>query len=58
MESFYASACAELERVLAPTGQMALLTNLPELVQFTRPFRREETEISLFGQPPHIIHFF
>jgi 23S rRNA G2445 N2-methylase RlmL len=56
--SFYTSACAEIERVLAPSGQMALLTNLPELVQFTRPFQREETEISLFGQTPHIIHVF
>ncbi len=30
--TFYAALCAEMERVLAPSGQVALLTNRPELL--------------------------
>jgi len=53
----YARACAEMERVLAPGGRIALLTNLTGLVGFERLRPAGETEISLFGQTPTIIIF-
>jgi tRNA (guanine6-N2)-methyltransferase len=51
---FYAQLCAEMERVLAPNGRVALLTNRPELLHFERLVCREQVEISLFGQRPTI----
>ncbi|MBI3958958.1 MAG: methyltransferase domain-containing protein [Chloroflexi bacterium] len=51
---FYAQLCAEMERVLAPGGRVALLTNRPELLRFQRLACREQIEISLFGQRPVI----
>ena len=52
--TFYAELCAEMERVLAPGGRVALLTNKPALLQFQRLSCLEEIEISLFGQRPTI----
>lgn len=51
---FYTSLCAEMERVLAPDGRVALLTNRPDLLVFQRLACREQVEISLFGQKPTI----
>lgn len=50
----YAQICEEMERVLAPTGRIALLTSRPEWVRFETLTCREEIEISLFGQRPKI----
>ena len=44
----------EIERVLVPGGQVALLTNLPDLVIFKRLKCDKQVEISLFGQTPTI----
>lgn len=55
--AFYAQLCAEMERVLVPGGRVALLTNRPELLHFERLARREQVEISLFGQRPVISVF-
>jgi len=51
---FYARLCAEMERVLAPGGRVALLTNRPDLLRFPGLICREQVEISLFGQKPTI----
>jgi 23S rRNA G2445 N2-methylase RlmL len=55
LEVLYAGIGKEIERVLAPGGQAALLTNQPELVQFKRLKCESRTEISLFGQTPSIL---
>lgn len=54
---FYVALCAEMERVLAPGGRVALLTNKPALLTFARLICREQIEISLFGQRPVISVF-
>ena len=51
---FYTQLCTEMERVLAPGGRIALLTNRPELLHFGRLVCHEQVEISLFGQRPTI----
>jgi len=57
--TFYAQLCAEMERVLAPGGRVALLTNRPEWLHFPRLACRQQVEISLFGQRPVIgVYFF
>ncbi|MFZ1755235.1 MAG: methyltransferase domain-containing protein, partial [Caldilineaceae bacterium] len=52
--AFYAQLCAEMERVLAPGGRIALLTNRSALLTFARLVCQEKFEISLFGQRPVI----
>ena len=51
---FYTQLCAEMERVLASGGRVALLTNRPDLLHFGRLACRDQMEISLFGQKPVI----
>jgi tRNA (guanine6-N2)-methyltransferase len=54
---FYRQTCAECQRVLAPGGQIVLLTSLPDLVQLEGMNRKEAIEISLFGQNPLILKY-
>jgi tRNA (guanine6-N2)-methyltransferase len=51
----YQEITEEIQRVLAPGGQIVLLTNLPDLVQFKRLKCDKQIEISLFGQTPTIM---
>lgn len=57
LAELYGQICQELERVLAPQGRVALLTNTPELLVFDKLSRGEQIEISLFGQTPSIVIF-
>jgi tRNA (guanine6-N2)-methyltransferase len=52
LAAFYTDVCAEMERVLAPSGRIVLLTNRPQLLHFDRLQATGEIEISLFGQTP------
>ena len=54
LASFYQRVCAEMRRVLAPGGRVALLTDAPHLVAFRDLDCTEQIEISLFGQTPMI----
>jgi tRNA (guanine6-N2)-methyltransferase len=57
LAAFYRTACAELWRVLAPGGTLALLTSLPDLVRLDGAVQSQRIEISLFGQNPSILIF-
>ncbi|MBI5669675.1 MAG: methyltransferase domain-containing protein [Chloroflexi bacterium] len=52
LKSLYHAALPEMRRVVKPGGRIVLLTGVPELVNAPEA---ESTEISLFGQNPHII---
>lgn len=52
LEAFHRRVCAEMRRVLAPGGRIAVLTSLPQLIIFPDLRRDIELEISLFGQTP------
>lgn len=54
---FYADVCAEIERVVAPGGRVAILTSTPELLRFNQLRETRAIEISLFGQTPTIVIF-
>jgi 23S rRNA G2445 N2-methylase RlmL len=54
---FYRDLCAEMRRVLAPGGRIAVLTNAPQLMRFQDLRRDNQLEISLFGQTPTILTF-
>jgi tRNA (guanine6-N2)-methyltransferase len=54
---FYRKVCAEMRRILAPGGRIALLTNAPQLVGFRDLRRDDQLEISLYGQRPTILTF-
>jgi 23S rRNA G2445 N2-methylase RlmL len=54
LATFYRRVCAEMRRVLAPGGRIAVLTSLPHLVTFPDLRRDFELEISLFGQTPTV----
>lgn len=54
LEAFYRRVCAEMRRVLAPGGRIAVLTSLPQLVTFPDLRRDVALEISLFGQTPTV----
>ena len=54
LEAFYRRVCAEVRRVLAPGGRIAVLTSLPHMVTFPDLRRGVELEISLFGQTPTV----
>ena len=56
-KSFYREACAEMRRVLAPEGRIAILTNDRQLVRFEDLCQENQIEISLFGQTPTIMIF-
>lgn len=51
---FYRDVCAEMERMLAPSGRVAVLTGTPNLLQFDHLRLDNRIEISLFGQTPMI----
>jgi 23S rRNA G2445 N2-methylase RlmL len=55
LEALYAGIGKEIERILAPGGQVALLTNQPELVRIPGMKCERRLEISLFGQTPMIL---
>lgn len=55
LSALYAGIGQEIQRVLAPGGQVALLTNQPELVQIPGMRCERRIEISLFGQTPSIL---
>lgn len=57
LPAFYRETCAEISRVLTGNGQVVVLTNLPQLMQFPQRRIASQTEISLFGQQPSILHF-
>jgi 23S rRNA G2445 N2-methylase RlmL len=57
LESLYRRICKELCRVLAPGGQITLLTNAPHLVKLSGLQHEQSIEISLFGQTPTILVF-
>jgi tRNA G10 N-methylase Trm11 len=54
LERFYGDVCAEMERVLAPGGRIAVLTSTPQLLRFNQLRQERAIEISLFGQTPTI----
>jgi tRNA (guanine6-N2)-methyltransferase len=55
LSALYAGISKEIKRVLAPGGQVALLTNQPELVQVEGMKCETQMEISVFGQTPTIL---
>jgi tRNA (guanine6-N2)-methyltransferase len=55
LQVLYAGIGKEIERVLAPSGQAALLTNQPDLVQIPGLVCETQIEISLFGQTPTML---
>jgi tRNA (guanine6-N2)-methyltransferase len=55
--TFYENICREMERVLAPSGRLAVLTSLPDLLHFPGLQPEQTLEISLFGQRPTIAAF-
>jgi 23S rRNA G2445 N2-methylase RlmL len=55
LSALYAGIGQEIKRVLAPGGQVALLTNQPELMQIPGMRCERRIEISLFGQTPSIL---
>lgn len=57
LEDLYRAACAEMQRVLAPGGRIALLTSLPGLATFERLALLSQAEVSVFGQNPQILVF-
>ena len=54
---FYRNVCADMRRVLAPGGRIALLTNAPQLASFHDLRCDGQFEISLYGQTPTILIF-
>jgi len=57
LSHFYREVCAEMRRVLAPGGRIALLTNAPQLAPFQDLRCDGQLEISLYGQTPTILTF-
>jgi len=55
LKILYAGIGTEIERVLIPGGQVAILTNQPDLVQIEGLKFETRIEISLFGQTPTIL---
>jgi tRNA (guanine6-N2)-methyltransferase len=55
LQGLYQEISDEIERVMVSGGKVALLTNLPSLVQFKRLKCKRKIEISLFGQTPTIM---
>lgn len=57
LAALYRAVFAEMRRVLAPAGRIALLTTLPELINPLDLTCVARFEISLFGQRPTMIVF-
>jgi tRNA (guanine6-N2)-methyltransferase len=57
LAAFYRRACAEMQRVVAPGGRIALLTDAPHLVILDGLECKGQIDISLFGQTPVITLF-
>jgi tRNA (guanine6-N2)-methyltransferase len=57
LASFYRRICAEMQRVIAPDGRIALLTSTPHRVDLYGLRCDRQIEISLFGQTPVIMIF-
>ncbi len=57
LADFYQAAFAEMRRVLAPAGRIALLTTRPELIDPLDLTCVQRFEISLFGQRPTLLVF-
>jgi tRNA (guanine6-N2)-methyltransferase len=57
LASFYKGVCGELHRVLSSAGRIAILTNVPHLVESEDWCCDNRLEISLFGQRPTILTF-
>ena len=57
LANFYRDVSAEMRRVLAPGGRIALLTNAPQFTSFQGLRRDCQLEISLYGQTPTILTF-
>lgn len=55
--AFYREVCAEMRRVLAAGGRLALLTSAPEAVEVPGLAAAGYLEISLYGQRPTILVF-
>lgn len=53
LKSLYRASLREMRRVVKPGGSIVLLTSVPELLDVAGA---ETTEISLFGQNPHIVN--
>jgi tRNA (guanine6-N2)-methyltransferase len=54
---FYRRACTEMRRVLAPRGRIALITAVPQWIEFQDLQCDNRIEISLYGQLPTILTF-
>jgi len=57
LRTLYRQIGSEMRRVLAPGGQLALLTNAPHLVNLHGLRCDKQMEISLFGQTPTMMVF-
>jgi tRNA (guanine6-N2)-methyltransferase len=57
LKLLYKHLCEEMQRVLAPGGRIALLTNTPGMVNLFGLRCDEPIEISLYGQTPTIMIF-
>jgi tRNA (guanine6-N2)-methyltransferase len=57
LATFYQAAFAEMRRVLAPAGRIALLTTRPALIDPLDLACGKRCEISLFGQRPTLLVF-
>jgi 23S rRNA G2445 N2-methylase RlmL len=57
LADFYRDVCAEMERVLAHGGRIAILTSTPHLLHFESMRLERAMEISLFGQKPTLVIF-
>jgi ubiquinone/menaquinone biosynthesis C-methylase UbiE len=54
LKNFYRQSLAEMQRVVRPSGIIVILTTYPELLAESPA---SATEISLFGQNPHILTY-
>lgn len=57
LADFYAEVSREMQRVIKPSGRIAVLTSTPELVALPDLVCTRQIEISLFGQTPSILVF-
>jgi tRNA (guanine6-N2)-methyltransferase len=57
LSRFYRRVCKEMQRVLAPSGRIALITTAPHWIEFQDLQCDNRIEISLYGQMPTILTF-
>jgi 23S rRNA G2445 N2-methylase RlmL len=55
LDSFYAAVCAEIRRVIRPNARVVLLANDPQALKIPDFTLQSDTQISLFGQNPHLL---